>query len=177
MAKKKVGAAMDTLMMVVVLGAVGVGGYLVWKYVLSPGSNSGAGAGTGGNNQQLSDATKAAAAATLAAQAAAGQTQTLSDVQLEAIASTVRQLGQGDSPDLSQIEQELISVNNLTDLTKVIQYFGVVGVGGGAFCDLMGIDCSTMNLASWVKVLYTNDPYTLSSINSFYTAQGINFQF
>jgi hypothetical protein len=41
----------------------------------------------------------------------------------------------------------------------------------------LDMDCTAVDLAAFVRAIFSNQPGMLQSINSYYTAQGINFQF
>lgn len=159
---------------IIPLGVVGLGAFLLYKFGVF-----GDGAGTGSNNQSLEDANAAAVDTTLTQQQTAGEVQTLSDLQLQGAASSIYTMGTADSPDLYGIKNLLMQPQNLTDMTKLIKYFGTKAVGGSllSFCQLFGYDCNKVDLAGFVQAVFQDNPDMINSINSYYQLQGIEFNF
>jgi hypothetical protein len=174
---KKVGSAADYI---IPLGVVGVLGFLAWKFF---GSGGGGGVGpsaAGANNQSLATANQQATAATAQQQAAAGEKAQMSAVQQQGLASQLYAQMSQDSPNLLTIKNLLMEPYTLTDLNAVIQYFGTKQVGSSGFndCNLLGFNCSALDLPGWVALTFANDTTgALATINGYYSTQGINYSF
>lgn len=159
------------------IGVLGLLGFLAYKFF-----GSGGPTGTGANNDQLAASNKAAVDQSLANQAAAGEKQTISDAAAQAAASEIWGYYSGGTSTADQVEQALMVPNNLTDLLLIEKYFGVkkMNTGGSMnLCALVDVDCGSVDLASYVKAVFNDagHPEYLESVNSFYTMQGINYQF
>lgn len=162
---------------IVPLGVVGILGFLAYKFF-----GGGGATGTGSNNDQLANANKTAIDNSMNKQAAAGEKATLSDVQAEAAASVIWGYYSGQTSTADQVEQALLEPNNLSDLLLIEKYFGTKKMNtGGSFnlCAVMDIDCGSVDLPNYVKAVFNDagHPDYLDSVNSYYTMQGINFQF
>jgi hypothetical protein len=170
---KKVGSAADYI---IPIGMVGVLGFIAWKFFGSGGGASSASA----NNQSVAAGVQASTAATAQQQAAAGETAHMSAVQQQGIASQLYAIMSQSSPDLLQVQQLLIQPATLTDLNAIIMYFGTKQVGSSGFndCSLLGLNCSALDLPGGVTLTFSGDNMDyLGGVNSYYSAQGINYSF
>jgi hypothetical protein len=155
---------------IIPVGAV-VAGYLILKHF----DLFGSGANT--QNNDLNQATSAAAVdQSLRDAAAAGDRQILTDAQAAGIANAVFQAGL--SHDAYTAKVQLIQVDTLTDLLKVIKAFGTRNAAESSFsmCSMFGLDCQNYNLNAWLHTDFMDDQ-TLAQINNYLSAQGINYYF
>jgi hypothetical protein len=163
---RKIGGTADYILP---LGILGLGVLVLYKMgVLGGTGGPGGSGGTGGNNTSLANANTAATTATAAQAAAAGQQPVLSPITLQGIASNVYSLGIADTPDLNQVENLLMQPDNTADLNAVIQYFGTKNVNSSSFnwCAVLDMDCTAVDLAAFVRAIFSNQPGMLQSINS-----------
>lgn len=148
-----------------------VGGYLLLKHFDLFGDS----ANTANNNQN--EATTAAGVqASLNQAAAAGDIQTISDSQAAGIANAIYTAGINNDPYTA--ERQIIQVNTLTDLLKVIQAFGTKNAATDTFssCYLFGLGCQNYNLSAWFHLPFM-DSGTLATINGYLSSLGINYNF
>lgn len=162
------------------VGIIAVGALILYKF----GSGLfGSGTGTGTNNNAVDTSSTSSITTSQQQAAAAGIPQTLTDAQCSAIANTVFTLGIAGSPTLGddaayQVQWQLMQVNTITDLLKVFQYFGTRKVNNGSFislCALLNISCDNVDMQSFVNAVLPQ--YYRSQVNSYYSAQNINYQF
>lgn len=161
----------------IVPAAVVVGGYLLLK---KTGLFSGPLTGTGQNNSQASAATQAANQASLNAATNQGIPQTITTSQAASLANDIFTQGILSTPNLTQIKQDIIQANTLTDLLQIISQFGTRQVNtGNAFtlCALANINCQSVDMATFVRLVFQNDSADLQEINQYLSAQQINYQF
>lgn len=173
--KRKVGKADP--MNLLTIAAVGVGGYLLYKYVLS-----GSQTGTGQNNAAIDQNTAASAAADLAAANAQGIKQQLPDSELNGYADSIFQLigNAGGDPTIdagtaASVDNMITQVNNDADWFRLVQLFGTKKYNsGGSFsaCALLGLSCDSYDLPGLLRL--TMPAGNLSSINSYFSDQGMS---
>jgi hypothetical protein len=176
---RKIGGTADYI---IPLGVVGLGVFALYKFGLIGGSGTAAAPGaTTANNASTTAANQSATTATAAANAAAGITPTMSAIAAQGVASQIYTAGTADTPDLNAIQSLLMQPLNIADLNQIIQYFGTKNVASSTsifnMCYQYGYNCTAVDLSAFVNMLYANQPGSLASINSYYTLQGINFQF
>jgi hypothetical protein len=171
--KRKISGGADYILPI---GVLVVGGYLVWKYVLSPGSSS----GQGQNNSTTANATAAAAAADLANSTAAGSVQTLSDSTLNGIATSLMTLfssfnGTQDSGNSQLARNLVIQINSLQDWNKLYSIFGTRNMNAtgswSSACSLWGYNCNALDLISSLRLYCTADD--IAVIDSYLAQMGI----
>lgn len=161
----------------VTLAAVGIGGYLVWKYVLN-----GSGNGTSQNNAAIDQNTAASAASDLAKSLAKGIQQQLSDTELNGYADSIFQLigNAGGSPIIdagtaASVDNIVTQVNNDTDWFKLVQLFGTKKYNSGgsmSSCALLGLGCDSYDLPGLLRL--TMPAQNLQNINSYFSDQGMS---
>jgi hypothetical protein len=179
--KKKVAGGADYILPI---GALALIGGILYKLGLFSGSGA-----TDTNNAAAAAANKAATDQTAAQQKAAGEVATLSPDTVASIANTVYTLGTTNLPSgpqaVAQIQNLLMQPLNLTDLNNVIASFGTrkAATDDGIFnaCATFGYNCQALDLPSFVRTVFASDSVNqtddLNAMNSYYTLQGINFQF
>jgi hypothetical protein len=161
----------------------GLGGltYVVVKYVL-PSLQS----ANSANNAATTQTNQTAAQASTAADAAAGIKPTLTPNQLAGIANAVYTAGSQatDYTGCSEINAQLEQLNNMADLNGVIAAFGTKEVNASmssySLCSTLGLSCQALGFLAFCDLIYQNfdvNGQFLSSINQFFSDQGINFQF
>jgi hypothetical protein len=155
-------------------------GVVVGGYVLLKSTNlfSGLTTGTTANNQASAAATKAALDNSIANAKASGDIQTLTDAQLATLANDIYVQGVKSTPDLDQIQRDIIQVNTLTDLLKMMQSFGTREANTGTWfsvCAFTGLNCTALDMATFVRE--SLDQSHIAAVNGYLQAQGINFQF
>lgn len=161
----------------IVPAAVVVGGYLLLK---KTGLFSGPLTGTGQNNSQAAASTAAANQASLNSATNQGIPQTITTSQAASLANDIFTQGILSTPNLMQVKYDIIQANTLTDLLQIIAQFGTREVNtGNAFtlCALANINCSAVDMATFVRLIFQNDQTELKQINDYLGAQGINYQF
>jgi hypothetical protein len=150
-----------------------VAGYFILKNLGLFGGNAGA-----ANAASVTTSAASGATAALAQATAAGQIATINASEAAAIANNIYTAGVASPVDVATIQNQIIQVNTLPDLLMVIQAFGTKQAGG-AMCSLFGgflsNTCGTYDLPSWIKA--SVDAGTLITINGYFNAQGINYQF
>lgn len=152
------------------VGAV-VAGYLILKHFDLFGSSANT-----QNNDLNSSTTAAGVDQSLKNAAAAGDFATLTDAQAAGIANAVFQAGIDQDPYTAKVQ--LIQANTLTDLLKIIKAFGTRNAAESSFsmCSMFGLGCQNYNLSAWLHLPFM-DSGTLSQINNYLSAQGINYYF
>lgn len=168
---------------IIPLGVLGLGAFALWKLGLFSGNfltNSGVSQG----NAATSAANQQGTTDTAAQQQAKGEVQTITPVQAASIANQVYTIGQGGSSvDCSAIVNQLVEANNLTDLNAIIKAFGTRSAvtGGGLDCSLLGINCASVDLPTFVRLVLSNScddgQMQLQNLNMYLSDTGINFQF
>lgn len=148
-----------------------VGGYLVLKHFDLFGDSANT-----ANNNANDAATAAGVQSSINAAKAAGDIQTISDSQAAGIANAIFTAGINDDPYTAK--QQIIQVNTLTDLLKVIQAFGTKNAATDTFssCYLLGLGCQNFNLSAWFHLPFM-DSGTLAEINQYLSGVGINYYF
>lgn len=183
MEKRRVGADYGWVGPVAVLAGIAGIGYLVYKYVI-PSLQS----GNSANNAATTTANQTAAQQAQAQATAAGIQPTLNANEIAAIANEVYTAGKNaaSATDLEAITQNLTQCNNIADLNGVIAAFGTKSIPSGDvtsnlnLCFSLGIGCISVGLDTFVVTIYTAyDPtgQSLENLNSYFTSQGINYQF
>lgn len=176
--KARVSGALDSIVTLVTLGAVGVGGYFLYKLISSGG---GLNSGTNSNNTGIQTNSAATAQTDLAASQAKGIAQSLADSQLNGYATQLYQLiGNGGGPPVDdntaiQIDQIVTQVQNSTDWFRLVQLFGTKQYNsGGSFttCALLGMGCDSYDLPSLLGL--SLPAANKASVNSYFSDQGIN---
>ena len=156
----------------IVPGALLIGGYLLLKNFGIFNNN------TSAANAKTDASVKQSTAAALNQAAAQGDFATLTDAQCQGIATDIYTQGIATTVNQDQIEHDLIQANTLTDLLKIKQYFGTNPVNTGSWynwCALFRVNCTAVDLDTFVKAVLDSDH--LNSVNSYLSAQGINYQF
>jgi hypothetical protein len=173
--KKKSRRVGDAADMILPVGILGLGALVAWKLGLFSQSASAQ------NAASLTAANQAATASTASSLAAQGINPTLSAATLQSIASSIYTAGIQTPPDAATVTNSLSQVNNLADLNQVIAYFGTKNIGSSNdiinACADFSLDCTAVDLTGFLQVVYqqAGGDY-LSTINQFFSAQGINFQ-
>jgi hypothetical protein len=130
------------------------------------------------NASGIQTTTAAGVTAALQQAKAAGDVATLNASQASAIATNIYNAGVSDPVDQDTIQNQIIQANSLTDLLNIIQAFGTKQAGG-TMCSLFGgflsATCGTYDLPGWVRA--SCDATHLSSINTYFSNQGINYTF
>jgi len=162
---RKVGDIGGDLLM---LGIVGVAGYLVYKNFL------GGGTGTSSNNTAIDQNTASTVANDQAAAAAQGIVQSISDSTLSTLANTLYyEMGNGAAP--SDVVNNVSSVNNYADWLRLVQLYGTkkfdTGTSAFSSCSLLGLGCDSLDLGTTLKT-FLPAAY-LSNLNSYFSDQGI----
>ncbi len=164
---------------IILLGGVGVLGYLAYKYL--PGWLQG---GQSKNNDATTNANANAAAADKAANDAAGITQTISNSSAASAANTIYSTATATwATPLAQSDQDTImwallnNVNNAADLTAIITAFGTKSVGDNwySICFSLGFGCDAVGLGQFLRLALDTDH--INEINSYLSSMGINTQF
>lgn len=148
-----------------------VGGYFLLKHFDLFGDSANT-----ANNNGIDQSTAAGVDASITAAAAAGDFATITDAAAAGIANAVFSAGLQD--DAYTAKLQLIQVNTLTDLLKVIKAFGTKQAATDSFsaCSLLGLGCQAYNLQAWLHLPFM-DSATLAQINNYLSAQGINYYF
>lgn len=147
-----------------------VGGYLLLKHFDLFGDSANT-----ANNTGIDQSTAAGVDASIKAAQAAGDIATITDSQAAGIANAVYQAGIDHDADTAKYQ--LIQVNTLTDLLKVIKAFGTKQAGDSfSMCSMFGIGCQAYNLSAWLHTDFM-PAVVLNQINSYLSAQGINYYF
>jgi hypothetical protein len=138
------------------------------------------GGGANGSNNSTTAANNAAATkADLAAATSAGgfQSSSNSDTVLSGYATAIYQEGIQNPVDQDAIVYNVINVNTLVDLLRLIQLFATKQVAQSAWdtCSLLGFNCTALDLGGFLNAVL--DAGHLATINNYLTNQGINFQF
>jgi hypothetical protein len=157
MAKRRVGADYSWVGPVIMLGVVGGGAYLVWKYVL-PGLQS----GNSANNSTTAAANTTAAQQSQQQAAAQGIQPTLNANEMANIANEIYSLGKSASgtSDLDAITNQLAQCNNLADFNGVVAAFGNKNIPSGDvtsslnLCFSLGVGCISVGLGTFVTTIY-----------------------
>lgn len=163
---------------IILVGALGVGVYLLWDKISSVFGGSAANAG---NNQGITDAAAGSVVSDINAQTAAGGIQTMPNAQASGIASQIYSLGISGNPvsqsDQDRMVQLLIQVNTPLDLLTIEKYFGTKQAGSSWFstCNLMGFDCQAYDLSAWLGA--TLDSAHITKLNNYLSAQQIGIFF
>lgn len=155
-------------------------GVVVGGYVLLKSTNlfQGLTSGVAANNAASAAATKAALDNSISVAKSQGDIQTLTDAELSSYANDIYAQGVQASPGLDKIQRDIISVNTLTDLLKMMQFFGTREANTGSWysiCAFTGLNCTALDMPTFVRQVL--DAPHLQAVNSYLTAQGINFQF
>lgn len=162
---KRVG---DTTTNLILLAALGVGGYLIFKNFLG-----GIETGTSSNNAAIDQNTQSTVANDQAAAAAQGIKQTLSDSTLNTMANSIfYAVGNGDDP--SGIVSTVSQVNNYADWLRLVQLYGTRKLNTGSWyspCALTGLLCDSVDLGTTLK--QGLPPQYLSNLDSYFSDQGI----
>lgn len=178
MVRKKSTVAGIDLGNLLTIAVVGVGGYLVWKYVI----NGSGGNGTSQNNSDIDKNTLDAAANDLAKSKAKGIQQELPDTELNGYADSIFQLiGNAggdpviDSGTAAAVDNIVTQVNNDTDWFRLVQLFGTKKYNSGgsmSSCALLGLGCDSYDLPGLLHL--TMPAANLSNINSYFSDQGMS---
>jgi hypothetical protein len=155
----------------IIPAGVVVGGYFLLKKFNLFGDS-----GTTINNDQTAAQTTAAVDKSLADAKKAGDFATLTDSQAAGIANAIYTAGIND--DAYTARQQIIQVNTLTDLLKVIKAFGTKQAAESKWstCYTLGFGCNAYNLAGFLHLPFM-DQQNLNIINNYLSAQGINYNF
>lgn len=130
------------------------------------------------NASSIQSSTAAGVTNALQQAKAAGDVATLNASQAAAIANNIYNAGVADPADQDTIQNQIIQANSITDLLNIIQAFGTKQAGG-AMCSIFGgflsATCGTYDLPGWIRA--NLDASHLSSVNTFFSNQGINYTF
>jgi hypothetical protein len=157
-AKKKIGDINYTPF--ILIGALGIGAYFLYEAFFGGTSANSA------NNNAITQNTTAANASTLA-QSQAVVPQTLSQSQVNAIATDIYNQGQTGNAATNmlasdaaqqQIHDDLMQINNATDWYAIVSAFGAK-----TSCVFASTGCQNYDLASWIKALCA--PAVVAEIN------------
>lgn len=155
----------------ILAGALLIGGYFLYTKI------SGGSSATNANNA-ANDANNKAAADQAFAASNAVLPQSMSDAQLSSMATQIaNSFTTGGTGDLDNVVYQLSLVNNTTDLYRLMQLFGTKSAGSGFFstCSLLGFDCMSLDLDSFVRASLSADQLAL--VNQDFAGNGINYQF
>lgn len=155
-------------------------GVVVGGYVLLKSTNlfNGLKTGTTANNEASAAATAAALDNSIANAKASGDFATITDAQASSLANDIYVQGVKSVPDLDQMERDIIQANTLTDLLKMMKFFGTREANTGTWysvCAFTGLNCTALDMATFVR--NSLDASHIASVNSYLSAQNINFQF
>lgn len=181
MARRKIGSDYGWILPLGVVALLGGVAYVLYQ-------KFGGASGTTANNTGTASANTSAAAASAAAAAAAGINPTMNANQLANIANQVYGIGVAASGpnDLASMNNALTQVNNIADLNGVISAFGNKQMPADSvsqyagLCMNFGINCTTVGLGDWVRVIYAAYDSTgqyLATLNNYMSNQGINYTF
>jgi hypothetical protein len=165
--RRKVSGGADYILPLGILAALG---FVLYKF-LGPSA-------AGGANNAATDANTKAATDKAYTDSAASLPQSMPDTQLSSIATQIyNSASVGGTGDTDGIVNQLSLVNNTTDLYRLMQLFGTKAVGSGFFstCSLLGFDCTSLDLASFVRSTLSTDQ--LATVNQNFAGNGINYQF
>jgi hypothetical protein len=185
MAKRRVSGSADYILPIaLVLG----GGFLLYQLFKSGGLLN-LTSGGGANNTGTAATNTAAAQATAAQLAAKGVVATITADQAASVANQIYTTGLGasDSSACITINNLLTgAITNAADLNMIISAFGTKNIPSGNVtswyntCISLGINCTAVGLGGFISAIYgaydTTGQY-LQNLDSFLTAQNVNFQF
>lgn len=165
------------------MGKIDIAGYILPVGILVAGYFVGKrfglfGGGANADNNATIDANnKAAIQAALDAAKNSGLGQTVTDAQLNGLATSIYQMGVQSTPDQDGIMYAVIQVNTLTDLLRLMQLFGTKQVAQSWFdtCSLLGFNCQSLDLPAFLRAVL--DASHIATINSYLSNQKINYYF
>ena len=145
-----------------------LGGYLIAKNFGLFGS-----ADNSGNNSSIDSSTTNANAASLAQVNAAGVNQTLSQSQINSLATDIYNQAIANNQD--QIVADISQLENIADMYALKVAYGTKQLASSAFstCALLGFDCQSMDLDTTIN--QTLDAAHLQAANSYLSSVGINY--
>jgi len=154
----------------VVLLAVGTGLYFLFKNGNPFASNA-----NSSNNQAIDQNTASSTASTLNTLAQQNVTPSLTAAQASGLATDI--YNKGMTGDQQTIISDLNQCVNDADIYLIMQYFGTKQAATSflSTCNLLGFNCSALDLPSWVKSVLDQDQ--IDQINSNYQQDGMSFQF
>lgn len=156
---------------VVMLGALGIGGYFLYQFL----QGSTPGAGTTANNAAITTSTASTSSAALQASQAAGVAQTINDTTLNGYVTSLTNLITTqssfplDSDTAAQVQNIVIQMNTATDWLRLVQLFGTKNYNGGgsqSLCSWFAINCQSADLPGLLKVALPAS--NISTINSYF---------
>ncbi len=134
--------------------------------------------GVTANNQATAATTAAALQQSLTAAKNSGDLQTLTTAQCASLANDIATQGNLSTPNMDQIEQDVIQVNTLTDLLQLLSAFGTreTNTGGDfSLCSWVALGCTAVDMPTFLRLKL--DQTHLAAINNYLSAQNINYQF
>lgn len=164
----------DWVMPVVMLGALGVGGYFLMQML----KTSTPGAGITANNNAITTTSASTAASSLATAQAAGIAQTINDTTLNGYATTIANTITPivsfpvDSDTAMTIQNIVTQMNTSADWFRLVQLFGTKNYNAGgsqSLCSWFAIGCNSADLPGMLKA--TLPQSTVNTINSYFATQ------
>lgn len=165
-------AANDLMGPVVMLGALGIGGYVLFQFL----KGSTPGAGTTANNNAITSSSTTTANTAVNASTAAGIPQSINDTTLNGYATSLTNLITTqdtfpvDSNTAMQVQNIVTSMNTATDWLRLVQLFGTKNYNAGgsqSLCNWFAINCQSADLPGLLKVALP--PSNLNTINSYFS--------
>lgn len=163
----------DWVMPVVMLGALGVGGYFLLQML----KTSTPGAGITANNNAVTTTSAATAASSLAAAQAKGIAQSIDDTTLNgyvtAITNTITPVSSFplDSDTAMTIQNIIVQMNTSADWFRLVQLFGTKNYNAGgsqSLCSWFAIGCNSADLPGMLKA--TMPQSNINTINSYFAS-------
>lgn len=157
---------------VVMLGALGIGGYFLYTFL----KTSTPGAGTTANNAAVTTTSAATAASALQASQASGVVQSINDTTLNGYATSLTNLITTqdtfpvDADTAMQIQNIVVQMNTATDWLRLVQLFGTKNYNAGgsqSLCSWFAINCQQADLPGLLKVALP--PSNINTINSYFS--------
>jgi hypothetical protein len=169
MHSQRVGGGADYILPLGLVALAGIGLWMLFKN-----GNPLASSANSENNKQIDQQTTSTLQTAYTA-SAGSVPQSLQDTELNAMATTI--YTDGLSGDTADIVMQLSNVNNITDLYRLMQLFGTKQAAATFWstCNLMGFNCQSLDLASYVHTVVSSDQ--LTQINQNFSGNGINYQF